>query len=85
MLFVKVTTLLPYNPLITGFNTPCPVDIEETPLILSNEITGLFVKFILLRDNFSTLVTLFFSDSLKGVDTTTSIRLTGMIESFSAS
>ena len=72
MLLLKVTTLFPYKPLITGFNTPCPVDIEDTPLILSKDSTGLFVRFMLLRDNLSTLVTLFLSDSLNGVDTTTS-------------
>ena len=72
MLLLKVTTLFPYKPLITGFKTPCPVDNDDTPLILSNDTTGLFVRFMLLRDNLSTLVTLFLIDSLKGVETTTS-------------
>ena len=82
---VNVTTLFPERPLITGFKIPGPVVIADNPGILSNDKTGLFDKLISFNESLLTLITLFLSDSLKGVDTTTSCRLTGIIVSFSTS
>ena len=78
-------TLFELNPLITGFEIPGPVEINETPGTSRRELEKLIdlVLFKVLKFNLLTFNTLFFNDSLKGVETTTSSRFTDIIVSFS--
>ena len=70
---------------MTGFEIPGPVEIIAIPGISWIELEKFIdlVIFKSLKFNLLTFNTLFFNDSLKGVDSTTSSRFTVTIVSFS--
>ena len=73
-----VTILFPARPLIEGLDIPGPELIIETPGIFKSEYEKLLALMIFksFKLSLSTLRTLFFTLSLKGVEIITSSRLT---------